>query len=153
MFGKQKDFTSVGSLIEGLPVPIQTIITTNLSPEGLFMKALIGRKKEDWKTFELPIEKIENIQLMNERQIKQVIEQSASGTILGAAAFGTLGALIGGRIQTKEKVKINTLLVIDYKSGEKKQIVLNVTDNIKDNERVVKRFRELKPVSNETIQL
>ena len=153
MFGKPKDFTSVGYLIDGLPVPQNTIIIANLLPEGLRIQALTGRNKADWKNFELSIEKVENIQLMNERQIKQVIEQSAPGMILGAATFGILGAMVGGKVKTKEKVRINTLLIIDYISGEKKQIILNVSDNIKDSTRVVNRFKEIKPTSNDPIQL
>jgi hypothetical protein len=154
MFGIQKDFTSVGTLIDGLPVPQNTTIIAKLFPEGLQIKALTGTNKADWKTFELSIEKVENIQLMNEREIKQVIEQSAPGMILGAAAFGVLGAMVGGRTKTKEKIQVNTLLVIDYLSGEKKQIVLNVSNNIKDSTRVVNRFKEIKPPApNETIQL
>ncbi|MCC8080241.1 MAG: hypothetical protein LIO57_09365, partial [Oscillospiraceae bacterium] len=98
-------------------------------------------------------EKIENIQLINEREIQQVREQSAPGMILGAAAFGVLGAMVGGRAKTKEKIKINTLLIVDYISGEKKQIVLNVSNNVKDSERVAARFRELKPTENATVQL
>lgn len=90
---------------------------------------------------------------MDERQIRQVVEQSASGMILGAAAFGTLGAMVGGRTKTKEKINVNLLLVIDYFSGEAKQIVLNVSDYKKASEQVVKRFREMKPVANDTVTL
>ena len=31
------------------------------------------------------------------------IQQSAPGMIIGAATFGLLGAMVGGRIKTKEK--------------------------------------------------
>lgn len=145
--------TSVGKLIDGLPVPQNTAIITNLLTEKLEMRALIGRNRADWKTYELSFDKIENICLMNEQEIKQIITQSAPGIILGAATFGILGAMLGGRTKTKEKIKINTLLVIDYFSGEKKQIILDVTDNLKDSTRMVNKFKEIKPVSNSTIQL
>jgi hypothetical protein len=36
---------------------------------------------------------------------------------------------------------------------EKKQIVLDVSNNIKDSENIVKHFRELKPNTNNVIQL
>ncbi|MCC8080214.1 MAG: hypothetical protein LIO57_09225, partial [Oscillospiraceae bacterium] len=74
MFGKQKDFASVGQLIEGLPVPANTTIIATLTDEGLQINALTGKKEADWKKFELALEKIENIQLINEREIQQVLE-------------------------------------------------------------------------------
>lgn len=117
------------------------------------MKALIGTKKENWKEFNLSLNKIQNVQLMNEREIQQVIQQSVPGMVLGAAAFGALGAMVGGRVQTKEKIKVSTLLVIDYESDGAKQIVLNVSDNLKDSEQVVKQFQSMKPVQNSPVQL
>lgn len=55
-----------------------------------------------------------------------MVEQSEPGMILEAAAFGTLGAMVRGRTKTKEKINVYTLLIIDYVSGEAKQIILNV---------------------------
>ena len=140
-------------MIDGLPIPSGIRITVELQPERFELQALTGRNNADWKTYELSVEKITNVQLMDERQIRQVVEQSASGMILGAAAFGTLGAMVGGRTKTKEKINVNLLLVIDYFSGEAKQIVLNVSDYKKASEQVVKRFREMKPVANDTVTL
>lgn len=153
MFGKNKEFTTAGSIIEGLPIPAETMTTIMLNDDGFEIKALIGRRKEDWKTFELPLEKVHSVQMFDERQIKQIIEQSAPGMILGAATFGVLGALVGGRTKTKEKIMIKTLLVIEYVSNENKQIVLNVSNSIKDCSRLVNHFRELKPNQNQIIQL
>ncbi len=153
MFGKSKEYTAVGPIYDGLPVPAETICIVKLFPEGFKIQALTGRNKDDWKNFELGIDKIENVQLMNERQIKEIIEQSAPGMVLGAATFGIIGAMVGGRVRTKEKVVIKTLLVIDYFSGEKKQLVFNVSDNLKDSERLLKYFKELKPIQNQPVQL
>lgn len=153
MFGKPKDFSTAGNLIDGLPVPANTMITVYLKPEGFYFQALTGRKKEDWPTFDLVIEKIENVQLMNQLEIQRIIEQSAPGMIIGGAAFGLLGAMVGGRTKTKEKSVNHTIFVIDYQSGGKKQIVLDVTSAVKDSERVIQRFQELKPVQNTTVQL
>ncbi len=90
---------------------------------------------------------------LDERQIKQIIEQSTPGMILGAATFGLLGAMVGGRVKTKDKITIKTLLVIDCQSDTQKQIVLDVTNNKKDSERLTKHFKELKPIHNQPIQL
>ena len=81
------------------------------------------------------------------------LEQSVPGLIIGGAALGALGAMIGGRVHTKEKVNNHTILVITYNSGEQKQIILDVTAAVKDSERVLNYFKELKPVQTGSIQL
>lgn len=153
MFGKSKDFSTLGTLVDGLPVPSNTMITVHLNSERFYIQALTGRKKEDWPTYELTVEKVENIQLMNQTEIKQIVEQSVPGLIIGGVALGALGAMVGGRVHTKEKVKNHTILVITYISGERKQIILDVTAAVKDSERVLNHFKELKPVQISSIQL
>ena len=144
---KEKEFAAVGSMIDGLPVPALTTVIAKLQPDGFSLKGLTGTQRENWPEYNLSLNKVQNVQLMNERQIQQVIQQSAPGMILGAAAFGVLGAIVGGR------VKITTLLIIDYESNGPKQIVLNVSDNLKDSEQVVNLFHSMKPVSNAPIEL
>ena len=153
MFGKSKDFSTAGTLVDGLPVPANTMITVRLNSEKFYIQALIGRKKEDWPTYELTVEKVENVQLMNQTEIERVVEQSVPGLIIGGAALGALGAMIGGRVHTKEKVENHTILAITYFSGERKQIILDVTTAIKDSERVLNHFKELKPIQTGSIQL
>ena len=153
MFGKSKDFSTAGTLVDGLPVPSNTMITVRLNSEKFYIQALIGRKKEDWPTYELTVEKVENVQLMNQTEIERVVEQSVPGLIIGGAALGALGAMIGGRVHTKEKVENHTILAITYFSGERKQIILDVTTAIKDSERVLNHFKELKPIQTGSIQL
>ena len=142
MFGKSKDFSTAGTLVDGLPVPANTMITVRLNSEKFYIQALIGRKKEDWPTYELTVEKVENVQLMNQTEIERVVEQSVPGLIIGGAALGALGAMIGGRVHTKEKVKNHTILAITYFSGERKQIILDVTAAVKDSERVLNQDRK-----------
>ena len=153
MFGKSKDFSTAGTLVDGLPVPSNTMITVRLNSEKFYIQALTGRKKEDWPTYELTVEKVENVQLMNQTEIERVVEQSVPGLIIGGAALGALGAMIGGRVHTKEKVKNHTILAITYFSGERKQIILDVTAAVKDSERVLNHFKELKPIQTGSIQL
>lgn len=99
---KQKNLSSSGNLIDGLPVPAQTQIVITLENTSFRIKAYPGRDKSSWKTFNLEIEKVSNIQIMDERQIKQVVEQCAPGMILETAAFSLLGAMVGGRNKTKK---------------------------------------------------
>ena len=152
---KQKSLSSSGNLIDGLPVPAQTEIVITLEDVNFRIKAYPGRDKNSWKTFNLEVEKVSNIQIMDERQIKQVVEQAAPGMILGAAAFGLLGAMVGGRNKTKEKISVRNLLIIDYISNGEKQIIIDISNDLKDSTKIVKRFHEMKPetVLQETIQL
>lgn len=91
---------------------------------------------------------------MDERQIKQVVEQCAPGMILEAAAFSLLGAMVGGRNKTK-KINIRNLLIINYTSNGEKQIIIDISNDLKDSSKIVNRFHEMKPetVLQETIQL
>lgn len=74
--------------------------------------------------------------------------------IIGAAAFGILGAMVGGRVKTKEKTKISTLLLVDYISdGENKQILIDVSDNFISANTFVNKFHKIKPQSNQPVQL
>lgn len=154
MFGKKnKSIESVGNLIAGLPVPENTPITFCLFPEAIKFQALTGTKKEHWPQYELSIDKVEKMQIFNHQQIQQVISQSTPGMILGAATFGILGAMIGGKVKTKEKINISQLLIIDYISDGKKQIVLNISQDLKGSQNVVEHFNRLKPSSPEPVQL
>jgi len=139
---KQKNLSSSGNLIDGLPVPAQTQIVITLEDTSFRIKAYPGRDKSSWKTFNLEIEKVSNIQIMDERQIKQVVEQSAPGMILGAAAFGLLGAMVGGRNKTKEKINIRNLLIINYTSNGEKQIIIDISNDLKDSSKIVNRFHQ-----------
>ena len=87
MFGKSKDFSTAGTLVDGLPVPSNTMITVRLNSEKFYIQALTGRKKEDWPTYELTVEKVENVQLMNQTEIERVVEQSVPGLIIGGALW------------------------------------------------------------------
>lgn len=90
---------------------------------------------------------------MNQSEIKQIVEQSIPGLIVGDAALGALGAMVGGRVHTKEKVTNHTILVITYISGEQKQIILDVTAAQKESEQVLNYFKKLKPIHTGPIQL
>lgn len=126
MFGKKKAPSIGGSLISGLDVPEGSFVQITASSESLKLTAVISTGKVYQKEFNLAVSKIKYIRLMNEQEIKQVIEQSKPGMILGAAAFGVIGAMIGGRVKTKEKKTLKQILVIDYGN----QIVLDCSGEL-----------------------
>lgn len=144
MFGKKKETRSLcGNLISGLPVPENSFVQTILSPDGVAITALVGKQEHK---FNLSLDKVKSVQILNDTQVKQVIEQSAPGMIIGATAFGLLGAMIGGRVKTKDKTVLKQVLFIDYVSDGDKQIVLDVSKAIQSEQaNYIKRFMELKP--------
>lgn len=75
--------------------------------------------------------------------MEKLIQQSAPGMIIGAATFGLLGALVGGRTKTKNKKSINHFILINYYSDEPKTIVTTTNDT--NNVKIVDFFRKLKP--------
>lgn len=127
MFGKKKTQSIGGSLISGLDVPEGSFIQVIASPDNLKLTAVINTGKAYTKEFNLSISKVNYIRLMNEQEVKQVIEQSKPGMVLGAAAFGVIGAMIGGRIKTKEKKVLKQILIIDYTNN---QIVLDCSGEV-----------------------
>ncbi len=159
MLGKKKLTRSVyGTHITGLPVPEGTFIALVLSPEGLTLTAVLQEnKKSTEQKYNLKLEKIKTIRILDETEVKQIITQSAPGMILGAAAFGIIGAMIGGRVKTKETTAIKKILILDYTSDGEKQIILDCTKDAPSNQTAfLKHFQELKPEasrSSEVVQL
>lgn len=148
MFGK-KTFKELGGyLISGLPVPEQTFVQVLLYPDQLKLNAVVKEIKPVTKEFEISLEKISNIRILNQTEIHQVIKQSTPGMIIGAAAFGLIGAMIGGRVKTTEKSLLKNLLIINYTSNSEKQIILDCSQAVSSVQATfLKRFHELKPES------
>lgn len=144
---------TVGMLIDGLPVPASVPVAVYLYENRIDLEAVTRTASPNQK-FSLDINKIQRVSLLNESQVQQVIKQSAPGMIIGAAAFGVLGAMIGGRVKTKQTTVISHLLLIDYTSdGESKQILLNVSNDIFQATTFAKKVNSVNPHINQTVQL
>lgn len=153
MFGKKKEAGITGSLISGLEIPEGSGVHVTVSPDNVKMVAIVNVGKVYKKEFNLAISKIKTVRLMNEQEIKQVVEQSAPGMILGAAAFGIIGAMIGGRVQTKEKKTLKQILVIDYGQN---QIVLDCSgETVSTQSAFMKYVNSVLPAQfdNSTVEL
>lgn len=144
MFGKKKTSEKIllGNLIEGLPVRNNVDLMFKLKPEGATFFV-----PQEQKTFEINISKITNVQWYDETSMEKIIKQSAPGMIIGAAAFGLIGAMVGGRVKTKN-VKTSTHFVsIDYVSDGQKQIIMKTNDAF-GAVKISDYFKELKPDAN-----
>ena len=63
---------------------------------------------------------------------------------IGAATFGLLGAMVGGRVKTKEKKTVTHFVIVNYHSDEDKTIVMKTNDGIGAGQ-LVDFFKQLKP--------
>ncbi len=144
MFGKKKNETNekvmLGFLVEGLPIQENSDIMLKLSDQNLSFLKHLPEKQE----FNISIDKITNINFYTETEMEKVISQSTPGMILGAATFGIVGAMIGGKVKTKEKKVETHFLVVDYTSNGEKQVTIK-TNYPPDAINLVDYFRKLKP--------
>lgn len=127
MFGtkKKNEVIILGDLVEGLPLKEDTDMFLKLSTEGLYMYGLENGKKQEFDVF---LDEITSIVHKTETEMQQYVKQSIPGMIIGNATFGLLGAMIGGRVKTKEKKQITDFIMINYTSDEPKTIVLITRD-------------------------
>lgn len=148
MFGKKKknEKEIVGKMIAGVPLPDGTAVNVKLTPDVLTIN---GSSKE----FNIDFSKLETLDIKSDVEMEQIIEQSAPGMIIGAAVFGVIGAMIGGRVKTKDKKQVNHFLIINYQSEELKTIILDVTVNWYKAAGMVDYYRKLNSSSTETISV
>ncbi|MGW8381242.1 hypothetical protein ACWB45_00475 [Streptococcus parasuis] len=141
MFGKKKKNGKVigTTLVEGLPIQEDSDLVVKLTDEGLTL--IEASTKQE---FEIPMSKLTMVDYKNEVEMKQIIKQSAPGMIIGAATFGLLGAMVGGRVKTEEKEIFTHFVIINYYSNEDKTIVMKTNDGIGAGQ-LVDFFRQLKP--------
>lgn len=141
MFGKKKlDGKVIGAtLVEGLPIPENSDIIVKLTPESLLFIVVMNRQE-----IEIDFSKLTLIDCRTEVEMKQIVKQSAPGMIIGAATLGLLGAMVGGRVQTKEKKVFSHFVVVNYFSSEAKSIVFQTNDGTGVGQ-LVDYFRKMKP--------
>lgn len=140
MFGKKNknQKVSLGNLVEGLPIPQNTDLTIKLTPSELSM---VGNGQE----FEVNFLKLMMIDVKFDVEMEKIIQQSAPGMVIGAVTFGVIGAMIGGRVKTKEKRVVNHFLIVNYQTDELKTIVIDVTKDWHNAAQLVDYFRKLNP--------
>ncbi|GFI26093.1 hypothetical protein IMSAGC012_01212 [Lachnospiraceae bacterium] len=103
---KEKEYSSIIH-IEGLNVP-----------ENCRCKILLGKTHLTvfcaGNEFSLNYEQIKNIDCQRERDEKLFQKSSLSKTIVGAAAFGATGAIVGAVPKTKSKREIISYAIISF---------------------------------------
>lgn len=84
-------------------------------------------------TFNLLLSKVKDITTKTDVEITKHLVSSAGGAVVGGLAFGVLGALIGGRVQTKKSKEITPYLIVTYETEEIKYLAFDVTGTPKSN--------------------
>ena len=145
MFGKKKQEGKIvgTTLIDGLPLNQDSNVIMKLTDDKVLLIATFAKGGN--KEFEIDISKVTGIEYKTETEINNIISQSAPGMIIGAAAFGVLGAMIGGRVKTKQINTVSHFLIINYQSGEDKQIILQTNDG-NGAKSISEHFRQLNPL-------
>lgn len=137
MFGKKKAKSVVGTHISGLEIPENIDILFTLDTDGVVIK--IPASKE----YSISLNKIQSISWCNETEIEKYTTSSLGSAVVGAAAFGVIGAVIGSRPKTKEKKTVLFYLLVQY---DDKTIVIESKDGFSVGQ-VVDYFKKLKPSS------
>lgn len=143
MFGRKKVTQKVigANLVEGLPVSEGSDLVVRLTSENVTL--IVAATKQE---FDIDMSKISLIDYKNEVEMEKIIQQSLPGMVIGAATFGVIGAMVGGRVKTKEKRNVTHFVIINYFSEVEKTIVLR-TNDFHGAGQLVDMFRKLKPQS------
>lgn len=87
--------------------------------------------------------KIINIETATDLDIQKQAVSSAGGAVVGYAAFGPLGAAIGGRVKNRTVATATTYLIISYRDGDAlKHIGFEVTVYASEAYKIVEEFKK-----------
>lgn len=155
MFGKKKEKNNFEGItiytafhhVNGLPIPENVLCEVFSYPDRIDFKSGTTEIK-------LPKEKITDISIKTDTEIQQQLVSSAGGAIAGAMLFGSLGAIIGGRVKTKKVKTTTNYLIITYKSeNELKYIGFDIQNNPPSADKLVKEFQKSNSASGVKIEL
>ncbi|MDF2984808.1 MAG: hypothetical protein K0R50_318 [Eubacterium sp.] len=100
-------FNAVFNHAIGLPVSEGTLCKLFLCPDKVEIECC-GNK------FNLDKSKITDVCIKTDIEIQTQYVSSIGDAVAGAAMFGTLGAIVGGRAKEKELKTVNTYLIFTY---------------------------------------
>ncbi len=104
--------------------------------------------------FKLSRNKIIDMCITTDTEIEKQMVSSAGNALTGAMLFGTLGAIIGGRVKTKTIKSSTDYLIITYQSeDELKYIGFDTKNNPPSAIKLVKEFKQHSSSSSVQIEL
>ena len=127
----------------GLPIPQGMICLLKLFESKIEIEA-------NNTFFSLNIEKIKDVVIKTDIDIQKSYVSSAGGAVAGGLMFGSVGALIGGRVKQKTDKQINYILIITYEKEENINILdLMLQTNIRSTKICFTLFRKFPRVVTE----
>lgn len=111
--------------------------------------------KSGTTNIKLPRNKITDMCIKTDVEIQKQVVSSAGGAVAGGLAFGPLGAIIGGRIKTKNIRTATHYLIITYtdSGGKLAFIGFEVTNNLTAAGKLITEFKKLNSTSGIQINL
>lgn len=124
--------------VHGLPIAENLICKVYSYPDRLEFKS-------GTTSINLPRNKITDMCIKTDVEIQKQMISSAGGAVAGGLAFGPLGAIIGGRVKTKNIINATNYLIITYtdNSGKLAYIGFGVTGIVSYAEKLIKEFKKL----------
>ena len=111
--------------VTGLPIPDGAVCTVYVCPDRYIFD-------RDGSQFNLTFEKVTDVVCKTETEIQNNYVSSIGGAVAGAALFGALGAIVGGRAKKKTDKIIHKYLIFAYVKDEKTDfITFDCTDSLK----------------------
>lgn len=121
--------------MDGLPWGEQAACSVYLYPD----RYVFWRNKN---TYTLSMDKITDVCIKTDIEIQKAYVSSVGGAVGGAVLFGTLGAMIGGRVKKKRDTTISKFLIFTYnKDGETKYISFEIPSNNKNASKFVEMYQ------------
>lgn len=92
--------------------------------------------------FNLDNDKILDVTIKSESEIKEAYVSSIGGAVGGAVLFGPLGAMIGGRAKKKTDKTVKNYLIFTYDKGDKTDFISFEILNFLNADKIVKYFKD-----------
>lgn len=111
--------------------------------------------KSGTTNIKLPRNKITDMCIKTDVEIQKQAVSSAGGAVAGGLAFGPLGAIIGGRVKTKNIRTATHYLIITYtdSNGKLAYIGFEVTNNLTAAGKLITEFKKLNSTAGIQINL
>ena len=134
--------------VNGLPIAENLICKINSYNDRLEFKS-------GTTSINLPRNKITDMSIKTDVEIQKQAVSSAGGAVAGGLAFGPLGAIIGGRVKTKNIRTATHYLIITYTDnrGKLAYIGFEVTNSLTAAGKLITEFRKLNSTSGIQINL
>lgn len=134
---REEDTLTGVKLVAGLPIVQGTECSVYFNFKD--RKAIFKDSKAE---FNLAFDKIIDVQLKTSTEIENAYISSVGGAIGGAALFGTLGAIVGGRAKKKKIKTIEYYFIVTYSKGETVEYISLQTSEFSKDVNKARRLAE-----------